>query len=475
MIEDKVRSVLFTACGVQPGQRVVVGYSGGADSLCLLHALTRLPLQVLAAHYDHRLRPESGADAEQCRRIAATLGVDFLAGTGDVKAFAAEKGLSIEEAARIMRYQFLFETAEHTHADAVATAHHADDQVETILMHLMRGAGPDGLSGMRYRGVNPLGSSAAALIRPLLGIWREDILQYCRKNDLDFLEDATNQESTYFRNRIRLELIPELETYNRQIRQHLWQTAAILADENGGLEDITERNAANMITRRGESWIELDQAALSSQPVWLQRRIFRKALFTFKQTLRDLDFDQVERAIDFLDQPHANKYCQLNSDLELFRLDSKHVILAQQRVLLVDLWPQVEADAQPLSEKNCMMNLAGGWKFTLKNGDALPVLPIAQDPWKASLDADKLTGALTLGIRQRGDLFDPYGMAGAKIKLGDFFTNAHLPARARDHWPVVRSGGRIIWIPGFRIAEFCKLTSNTKNVIQLELMKEKPA
>lgn len=472
MIEEKVRSALFTACKVQRDQTVVIGFSGGADSQCLLHLLAGLPVKMVAAYYDHGLRPESTAEAALCRGIAKELGVQFIAGKGDVRGFAADHRLSIEEAARVMRYRFLFDTARLVNADAVATAHHADDQVETILMHLMRGAGADGLSGMRYRSPDPLGESRISLIRPLLGIWRDEILHYCQENHLEPLQDATNQERTYFRNRIRMELIPELETYNRQVRQHLWQTAAILEDENDALDTLAQEAASAVMTRRGEHWVELDQGGFSRQPLWLQRRIFRRVLFEFKKSLRDVDFTQMERALDFLAHPQAGKTCQLSADLEILKLSSERVILAQRDMLLVDLWPQVESVNQTLLEDQAELDLPGGWKFTVVRAGISPSFPMSDNPWKAILDTDRLSGALSLGKRENGDVFEPYGMAGEKIKVGDFFTNVHLPSRARAHWPIIRCGDLVVWIPGYRLAEFCKVTTSTKNVFQLELIQK---
>lgn len=472
MIEDQVQSTLFTTCQGHPGQTIVVGFSGGADSLCLLHLLAAFPIKVIAAHYDHGLRSESSAEAVHCQEIAKGLGVQFASGSGDVRRFAAECGLSIEEAARIMRYRFLFDTAGSLNADAVATAHHADDQVETILMHLLRGAGPDGLSGMNYRSSDPLGESEIPLIRPLLGIWREQIMKYCEEHQLDPLQDATNQESTYFRNRIRLELIPELETYNRQVRQHLWQTAAIVADENQGLSVLTREAVSAVITRRGESWIELDQGEFSRQPLWLQRRIFRKVLFEFRKTLRDFDFSQVERALSYLNHPEAGKTCQINADMELFATNRTRMVLAKKHALLVELWPQIDFASQIIHDRQAEINLPGGWALRMKTGEVHRPFIQDEDPWKATLDADALSGTLSLGKRQKGELFEPFGMAGEKIKVGDFFTNVHLPSRARDHWPLLRSGDQIAWIPGFRLADFCKVTAETKQVLQLELMQK---
>lgn len=472
MIEDKVRATLFSECRVQAGQSVVVGFSGGADSLCLLHLLAQLPIRVIAAYFDHGLRPESGREEDPCRELAGKLGVDFVSGQGDVKGYAAEQKLSIEEAARIKRYQFLFMTAENEHADAVAVAHQADDQVETFLMHLMRGAGSDGLSGMRFVSADPMGFSSIPLIRPLLGIWREEIQQFCRENHLTPIEDKTNQETTYFRNRIRLELVPELQSYNPQIKQHLWQTAAILSDEIDGLEITTRETLSTLVDRRGEHWMMMNRVTLLKQPVWLQRRLLRRALFELKSTLRDVDFGQVDRALRFIADPGYGNTCQLDADLEIFRAGDESVLLAQRQTLLVDLWPQVDFDQKFISEQEGAIDLPGGWQIRVKKQDLPIPTTLDEDPWKACLDADKLRGSLSVGKRRKGELFEPYGLGGKKTKVGDFFTNVHLPIRARDHWPLVRCSDEVVWIPGYRISERCKVTNGTKHLVQIVLRKK---
>ena len=262
-----MHEVLFGKCKLTPGARIVAGFSGGADSLCLLHLLKLQQVEVIAAHFNHHLRSEADAEAAACRTTAETWGVPFVEGTGDVQGFSTMHKLSIEEAARILRYRFLFETAKTQTASAVAVAHHADDQVETILMHLLRGAGSNGLAGMQYLSADPLGESDIPLIRPLLGIWRSEIQQYCAEHQLAPLEDATNSDPAYFRNRIRLELIPQLETYNSEFKKHLWQTASIVADENHYLESETEKVLAQTLVKTGNQWALVNASALHDQPL----------------------------------------------------------------------------------------------------------------------------------------------------------------------------------------------------------------
>ena len=471
MLEEKVRSDLFGNCQVKPGQMLAVGFSGGADSLCLLKVLCGLPVKVIAVHFDHQLRPQSGREAQLCREIAGNFGCEFASGQGDVREFAAKNKLSIEEAARILRYRFISSIAMNRHADAVAVAHHADDQVETVLMHLIRGAGAGGLAGMHFRSPDPLGESPIPIIRPLLGVWRNEILQFCRENDLTPLEDPTNMDATYFRNSIRLDLVPNLQTYNPQIKQHIWQTAALLADENDALDNLAADQVSNVVRERGEHWVKVNQRVFTNLPVWLKRRVLRKILFDLKSTLRDVDYSQLENALNFLDNPLNGKTCQVEADFEIFRFDPQNVIVSRRHQPLVDLWPQIDFDLKPISVSETALEFPGGWFFTarwLENREC----PVNENPWKASLDAECLPGPLSIGKRRFGESFMPFGMGGERVKLGDFFTNVHLPARARNRWPLVRSGDEVVWVPGFRIAESCRVTSRTRHLLQMELIKK---
>ncbi|MFH2040471.1 MAG: tRNA lysidine(34) synthetase TilS, partial [Chloroflexota bacterium] len=193
---------------------ILVGVSGGPDSLCLLDVLVKAKRPVIVAHFNHLLRPESDQEAEHVKHMAQHYGLPFVTGSQDVKAFASKNGFSLEEAARKLRYRFLFAQAHKLGAMVIAVAHQADDQVETVLMHFLRGAGLNGLKGMIPVTLLPEFDPEIRLIRPLLRTWRKDIEAYCETHKLDTVEDLTNLDQTYFRNRLRHSLIPTMETYN---------------------------------------------------------------------------------------------------------------------------------------------------------------------------------------------------------------------------------------------------------------------
>ena len=236
IVLEQFVSVLEEKCLLDPGLPVLAGVSGGPDSLCMLDVLRQLGYRLIVAHLDHSLRPDAAQEAEHLRQLVEGYGLPFVLERGDVQAYAASHRLSIEEAAREVRYRFLFEQAARHQAQAVAVGHTANDQVETVLMHLLRGSGLTGLRGMSYRSLPNPWSQTIPLVRPLLGAWREQILSHLEQNGLQPSLDASNLDTRFYRNRLRHELIPQLENLNPGVRQRLWQMADVLAEDEAVLE-----------------------------------------------------------------------------------------------------------------------------------------------------------------------------------------------------------------------------------------------
>ena len=221
-------SILHEQCRLDPARPLVVAVSGGPDSLCLMDILRQAGYHIIVAHFNHKLREESDLEANTVEKMAARLGLPSVIESGDVRAFAKEKKLSIEDAARTLRYRFLFTLARERAAQAVAVGHTADDQVETVLMHFLRGAGLNGLKGMTYRTVLSVFDVEIPLVRPLLDVWREETIVYCAGQGLRPHYDTSNNSLNFLRNRVRHLLIPSLETYNPKFREAAWRTAQSL-------------------------------------------------------------------------------------------------------------------------------------------------------------------------------------------------------------------------------------------------------
>src|SRR5512134_2480120 len=259
---ENIQSILRDQCKLSREIPIVVGVSGGPDSLCLMSVLRKTGHRIVVAHFNHKLRPDSDADANIVEQTAARLNLVSVIQSGDVRAFADEGKLSIEEAARILRYRFLMEQAHRFHAQAVAVGHTADDQVETVLMHFIRGAGLAGLKGMSYRTVLRTFDPEIPIVRPLLNTWREETVVYCAANGIRPRYDPSNASLDFFRNRLRHLLIPTLESYNPRFREVIWRTSRSLAADYEILSHVLDEAWNACVVQEHAGFIVFDSDVL---------------------------------------------------------------------------------------------------------------------------------------------------------------------------------------------------------------------
>jgi tRNA(Ile)-lysidine synthase len=276
-----------------PDARYLIGVSGGRDSIALLHWVISLDYKnITVCHLNHRLRGRSSdADAQFVGKLAAKYQADFDIGSADVRALAKKRKISIETAAREARYAFFAETARRRNCGTIFVAHHADDLVETFLINLFRGAGNAGLSAMREISTRRIDGIDLTIARPFLCVWRKEIDDYVDEHRLRFREDATNKNLNPLRNRIRHRIVPYLEkTVGRSIRQNIWRTAIIAADEEKWIDsELPDSKHA-----------DLSVVKLRALPIALQRRALLKWLR--KQNVSDIGFDAIERVRSLADR-----------------------------------------------------------------------------------------------------------------------------------------------------------------------------
>ncbi len=437
---------------------LVAGVSGGPDSLTLLHLLHQAGYPLLVASFDHRLRPASGADVLHVQRIAAALGLPFVTDSADAAAHARDAGLSLEEAARHLRYRFLFRAARRAGAQAVAVGHTADDQAETVLMHFLRGAGLTGLKGMPPRSLLPVFDPEIPLVRPLLGWTRAQTENYCRENNLPALKDPTNADTTYLRNRLRHELLPQLETYNPQIRQTLAKTAAALQGDAELLNQLTDSAWQQTIRAVESGFVAFDLPQLRELPPALRRNLFRRAIFTLKPGLRDADFDALEKACTLKAVEVAGGLKTLIEAEVLYLTEDESALPAAK-------WPQIR---QPYKVTGSPLDLENGWSLTCELIPP-PASFVTPDPFSAFFDADLTEGRLRVRPCRAGDRFEPLGMPRQTIKLSDLFVNLKIPKRLRPHWPVLCVEEEIAWVPGLRMGHHYRCTESTRHVLAVRI------
>ncbi len=447
-----------------PGEKVVVAVSGGADSVCLFHVLWQLRkeqgIELAIAHLNHKLRgAESDADAAYVAELAKKFAVPAVIETEDVGAYHRKKGGSLEEAARELRYSFLARAARSVGAGKAAVGHTRDDNVETILLHLVRGTGIAGLRGLLASSDLICAGETAPLkvVRPLLEISREQTIAYCHGHELQPRSDSSNTSPRFLRNRIRMELLPLLRSYNPNIDDALLRLSTIAGDEVAFVEREAEVRWDGLAKEENAA-IYLNSTGLAALPASLQRQVLRKAVEKLTGHLRDIEAAHIEAMLSFVNKP-AGKRLSLPHGLRLFAVYD-HLVLTSL--------PMPPCPFPPL-HGSFDLNVPGettipGWKITATildhpQGEA--------NPFTANLDLDRCGTKLSVRTRRPGDRFQPLGMGEAK-KLQDFMVDCKIPGTWRDRIPLVCSPTHILWVVGWRISEIARITVDTRRVVHLK-------
>ena len=474
MFLERLASTAEEKCGLNLRQPILLGVSGGPDSLALLHGLFALGYTLVVAHVDHMLRPESPSDAEFVQKVAESQGLPCFTHRVDVNKIAQSDGQSIEEAARNVRYQFLFDQARLHHCQAVAVGHHADDQVETVLMHFLRGAALPGLTGMTYRRIMSRWNPAIPFVRPLLGIWRDEIDAYLQTTGLTPCIDPTNLETQYYRNRLRHTLIPQLTTYNPQIKTAIWRMANVLEEDAQWLDELTERAFEDCLKAYSDDLIELDRHKFLELSLALKRRVLRHAIAQLCPDLRDVGFDVIERGVAFAETASTGGEIDLVAHLNLTLIDEA-LIIKTQEAELPDRGQLLLKDAEFAGElaPGSPLDLRHDWRIEahlLEDvGEDLLTSVREIGPGEAWLDFDCLEMPLLVRGAQEGERFHPLGLDGHSQSLQDFFVNLKIPAHLRPLWPLVLCGDRVAWVVGLRPSDDYKISRDTRRILILKL------
>ncbi|MCP4211909.1 MAG: tRNA lysidine(34) synthetase TilS [Halieaceae bacterium] len=469
---------------------VVVGVSGGADSLALLHALQTLaPEQgwrLHAAYLNHGLRSEAEEEARFVAELAIQWGLGCTVECADVRSIASQPGVSLEEAARQARYAFLARVAQRLQAEIVAVGHHADDQAETILMHLLRGSGLAGLRGMlpstslsdlRLSALPPdlrQDSQNIRLVRPWLTTRRAEIDSYVVANGLSPREDASNADTTFFRNRLRHDILPQLKSINPQLVRSLGHTALSLQGDHDALnlyrDELWERIAQIQSER-----IRLHLTTLRKLIRGDQRALVRRAIAMLRPELRNVSWEHSERLLDLLhDHPLQDSggpyplLAGLSAELNYDWLD-----IISDRFDTSDN-AQITAPAPLLLPGQ--VELENGWTLqaVLVDWQASDKPPwwIYDDQHRIWLSA-ALTGPLVVRSRRPGDRLRVLGLGGSKA-IPDLMTELKLPRAGRAHWPLlVDDTDEILWLVGQRPSEHCRLPANVTSAWEIRLKQQR--
>jgi tRNA(Ile)-lysidine synthase len=446
------------------GSRLLLAVSGGPDSTCLLHVLfelrQELGIELHIAHLDHRLRgAESEADATYVEKLAASLGVPATIEKRDVKTYQKEKRISLEEASREVRYRFLADIASNIGADYIVTGHTIDDQVETILMHIIRGTGTRGLVGLKPYSQWQLDGRSITVVRPLLEVSRQQTAEYCQENKLIPRLDTSNLSLSPLRNRIRQQLLPLLESYNPGVAEALLRIAAIANDEIAFLDAEVARLWPAVVAQKGDMII-LNRDRLNQLPTAIKRHLLRAAIEKILSSLKDIETRHIEEILAMLGKP-AGRQINLPGGL-IFSIEYDSYVLGVETV---------NTCPYPVIGGEYLINIPGetelpGWlvKVEIIKPQAMKK---EDDDFTAYLDLDKTGDKLEVRQRKPGDRFQPLGLAQPK-KLNEFMIDTKIQRSWRRRIPVVFSPNQILWLVGYRIDDRVKVTEETKKVLRLE-------
>lgn len=457
MIKDKFLETVEEYKMFAPGELVLVAVSGGADSTALLNLLhdcrQEIGISLHVAHLNHMLRKgDSDLDARYVEGLAQKLSVPVSVEAVDVAAVAKQERLGIEEAARRVRYEFFEKAAQKIGAHKIAVGHTADDNVETFLMRLLRGAGLKGLCGIPPK--------RGKIVRPLIKIWRRAIEDYVGGLKLVPRRDHTNYESRYMRNSVRLKLIPQLKVYNLNIKEIILQTILLLTEDNLYLENKTFEALEKVQIARNAEEIKIDIAKMQKWETPIQGHLLRKAIEAIKGDLAQLSFINIR---DVLGQLVSSEKWELHLPDGIFVAGERGVLSIRRG----------KPEARENISFSYTFSVPGEVRIkelgsTLR-GEYVDQLEKGKDQRVAYLDNAELGKEIVVRSKLPGDRFSPLGIKGTK-KLQDFFVDEKIPLEERDRIPIVESGGKIIWVAGRRIDERAKVSGTTRKIVKLQLL-----
>lgn len=418
--EETVRQFISRNGLLKEGTRVVVGVSGGPDSVCLVHMLQKLGYEVVVVHCNFHLRgEESIRDEKFVAELCERMGMPYHKVDFNTESYALQHKVSVEMAARELRYAEFRNIKEKHKAEAIAVGHHQDDNAETLILNLVRGTGVKGLCGIQPKNGD--------IVRPLLCLTRQDILSYLQDAGLDYVTDHTNTEDIYARNKVRLNVMPILESINKGALQNIISTIENLNEIEKVYQKATEKAIRKCCLQKenGEIHIFTHEVKQLPSPISLLHEILSPFGFNKKQ-LKDI-------------------LSSLDSTGRMYEAKG-HRVLIDREVIVVEGTQYLPTD---IHQK------------------IVPIekVVINKSPNYAYLDADKLHGELTLRMPKEGDSFAPFGMKGRRKLLSDFLTDLKLSRFEKEKQPLLMDGKEIAWVVNRRSSELYRVDETTKRVV----------
>lgn len=444
---------------------VVVGLSGGYDSVCLLHVLhslsETLQIKLYAVHINHMLRGiEANADEHYAAELCRELGIPFLAMHVDVGAIAEERGISLEEAGRDVRYSEFYKYSQTVGAAKIAVAHNKNDQAETVMMHIIRGCATAGLVGMKYkRGI---------IIRPILDITRAEIENYCREAGLSPRTDSSNLTEEFARNRVRLGLFPYInESFGINMVDSLCRLSAHAAEDNIFIDKCAQDAYNDVISNIKVGMIEMEAEKLSSLAPAIRNRVFKLAIVHVAGSSTGISSIHYRSLAELVIKGKTGAQAELPGGIRA---------IYSYGILKITDPGAVPMNAEPVDFCS-ILNIPGTIWIPELNAEVTATIQsynhidnyrsLGYNPFMQFFDYEMMNKGINIRNRQKGDVFKPLKSNGTK-RLKEYFIDSKIPREQRDKMPLLCIDNEVIWIIGDKISDKFRVTENTKSVVKIE-------
>ena len=461
MIENKVIETLKRENLIEKDDKIIVALSGGPDSVCLLHVLCKLREEygftLYAAHLNHQIRGTlAHQDALYAMTLSTKLGVRCFIKSLDVPSYAKDKKMTLEEAARVLRYDMLFRLKEELGADKIAVAHNLDDQAETVMMRIMRGTGLNGLKGMEYK--RPDG-----IIRPLMDVLKSDIETYCRENQLNPKIDHTNLEDEYTRNKIRIHLLPYIQReYASNIKEILSRMANGLREDSAFIENLAEGKFQTIAGVLDEDTVRIDLELLELEDISIIKRIIRNAYKTLEGSYNGLETVHLDDILELIQNQKNDAKINLPKGI-IADKKSNYLYITRKEIKSSLVEYEVEI---PINKVIILEEL--GIKIEAHRISKEKSKMFSTGANSKSFDVDKISGKLVIRNRRNGDKIKPLGLGGTK-KIKDILIDSKVPLENRNNIPIICDDEKILWLVGHCISEEAKISESTEEVIRISI------
>ena len=465
-MEKKVINYISDQKLIVAGDHVLIGVSGGADSLALLYFLDKYKeafgIHIGVAHLHHGLRGDAADADENFVKLFCQLNeIPFFSRRRDIKRISAQEKISIEEAGRNERYDFFREVARAKKYNRIAMGHHINDQAETLLMRLIRGTGIKGVSGIKS-------SRDGLYIRPFLCLEKKEIVSYCNENSLAYRTDATNFQRDYTRNKIRLDIMPMILDINPRAEVHFNEFTAIALEYEAFFENYVDSIEERILSMENTTVLLNREQWLCEKPV-VQKEILRRAILKFKGSLMEIEYNHITAFFSLLKSDKTTWDFHLPHDIRLCRRYDKIMVTEKEKMVTKPLVPtQILINktwifsGQRLILETKLINQEQFKEFSCFFSKEI------ENHSEKYFDYDKIGWVLYLRSRMPGDFFHPVGVSGRKM-IKKYFIDKKIDRNTRDEIPLLAMGSEILWIIGYGINERLLADSNTKNILKVSV------